>query len=964
MSNNSDTTAKTIIDDSTPAGEKAKDLSELGDEFKGYAPRPEKDQSKDDFEKEELGKHNLSWADFVKTAYYQDRVDMFQPLLTDKTAVSDSKVTSKDAMSSTKDVPDTSAEVGTTPAPEKTILRTENQLVVDADRLRPSGAGVSIALLEPPTPKVVSGFHSSVTVDATEEMRFHKQSANGLEFVPSTNSKDGPIVYMQWLHKQIGVYDGIVVGVGNEYNVSDRTRKTEPSKAGFKMEDYYKTKLRAEAVSEYMELWKRQTAPKNDDGIGMFKRKVNFFGLPAEHRFQTALAKIGERHLYDVRDWHEFNKLWDSEELRLMELDQTIIFERRRIFIDHNFINYDILMDSDKSFVKVIAGLVQDHVNSSLRIATVEDRTAITDLFQIVKHSRVQVNKSVGISNQLMAADGPGALRMLSTVLQLSRWIENDINISLGTPSVPVITGLLHLRIFTPKRIWSDRAILLMDNYLARWLLRSLPDWKGVIAAEEFELAENQLEKMLANPQAWGGNGANLQTLRDFLLGWSNHGVDVPFGLSSINGESVPLMTKNESNSTPFFHREQIAYSAADRAYITSKGRHNYKAVSSYIKFAEYLSAQSKQFRSWRYLADELIQPLSRIVQEVADKGDHLRELIYQFNYAHRFMSLHTLTGDMKEDGHFVRSDRRVSYHVFDPVAFTNIMFTVEPESIENLRFDNTFYRKSLSVHKLLTDVGDALTIGYRYLDPDIWKTSEIITESMKMVDAHPLKDWVVKDLIQKKKIIPFKTFVPRGTLMAQLDAADSFFRALGPAELKYSPNFIFANGNFNGLVSKEPTADKRYRMLLLAKAGDIPRIDVFQLETAIRRGELDKWLTAHPGPVRFDIPVKIVGGDPSSANSVPLNISSSDGAVTISSSGITIGFRDEQGRTRHYADEFRMLTMGQYYVEVAPWNDVSVNYPLESLVHTSEVWSELEFGVDLVYMPTRKMTTKGLNFN
>ena len=206
---------------------------------------------------------------------------------------------------------------------------------------------MDISLIAPFQPPVINAFKSSAQIDVSTRKFYHRLSAPSLAFTPATDPKDSPIQFLNWMSKALEKYGGISVGIKNEYLPEDRTTKTMSSQAGFDITGHYNNNIHADQKGQLLDRWRQHHSPKNAVSPFLYSREVNYYGMRSEWLFMSALQSVDQKHLYDVRDWHAFNRLWDSEELRLREIDETIIFEKRRIFVDWKYKNYQILMDND-----------------------------------------------------------------------------------------------------------------------------------------------------------------------------------------------------------------------------------------------------------------------------------------------------------------------------------------------------------------------------------------------------------------------------------------------------------------------------------------------------------------------------------------------------------------------------------------------------------------------------------------
>jgi hypothetical protein len=950
--------AKEIADDEIPKTAKASDLSGLRASLKGYAPRPKTGETKEEFIANELSTKDVTWDEFVGSQYYKDNADLFKEMLEPKPKASEEKKEEVEIPEGTRkatkqEVDNSNAALSQPPVmdmePEVTVLRTENTaIIVPEEQVR--GQGMDIALIQPRDPPIRSKFTSDAVIRVSTRRFNHSLSLKELKFTPSTDEKRQPLMYLAWLLKALTKYDGIYVGIKNEYIDSDRVSKTRADQAGFDIENHYRNSLHAEVMGAYLEQWRRHKAPSNDVKPFLYARKVDFYGLDQEAKFISALHTLEQLNLFDVRPWHAFNRLWDSQELRLNNISENVIFQKTRVWMDAQYGNHEIMLRTNPAYRTLIADLIRQHVNVSLKVSRLEDRESLTAIFKATKFRRDTISFATGIADEVMRADGVGALRELAVLMQLSKYADADINITLTNASAADLVGCLMIKLLTPAYVWTPRARIMIDNYIAIWLLRSLPMFKGDLTISDFEFEKNHLVEMLNTPHLWNSH-QHLGALRGFLLHWSDRGVPARFGLVSVNGESVDPTATNGSRTVKFWHTDFVSYSTTNEAYMVRRGQMTFEQLRAFEKFVAVIDRMGNQPRSWRFIKDELISPIQRILTEIATKADSIRELVFGFNWAARFLSLHTLTSMSKEvvEG---AAYNKTTVAVLNPAAFANVMFSVDPESIQNLKFDSMMYHKAQSIHSHLSDIGDGLKIARTYLDPKIWRTSEIIVEGMKFVDPHPLKSWFQDELIKRKKTIPFKQLRPRSYLSKKLTAASTFFKSLSPSLLGFAHSFIFTNGMERAVLDDSVPA-KRYRHLIKAKRlSGLPTLTIHELEALLLKGTLRDYLNQNPGPIRFRIPISLTSGPPQATPTIPLTMANLKSRLEVLN--IHVGFRDGDDEVRHETDEYALLLPRTYLSETVPWIDIPADYPRSNMVHTMTVWSELDLGLPLVRMPVR----------
>jgi hypothetical protein len=357
-----------------------------------------------------------------------------------------------------------------------------------------------------------------------------------------------------------------------------------------------------------------------------------------------------------------------------------------------------------------------------------------------------------------------------------------------------------------------------------------------------------------------------------------------------------------------------------------------------------------KNRNRWNLLKSELIEPLYRTLDEINAQSESIREFAFSFNLAHRFLSLHTLTG-LDEASVSKDKKNKVTLVEMDPAQFANLIFSVDHSKIENMSYDNTFYHKAQSIHHLLSDVGDGLYISRQFLSSEQWKKSEIIEHGMRFVGSHPLKQWIQDELIKRKKVVPFEKMVPRRYLSKKIDAAKRFFKSLTPSLLSYTPSFIFSNGDERGVIDRTP--NERYRVLSRAKKmGKIPTLTIFDFEKLVIRDEFHVYLEKNPGPIRFKIPIELKSGPPKTDVTLPFELATEQSHILIKD--LYVGFRDGDDEIRHFTDSYAFSLPRTYLSEIVPWEEVPADFPRRHLVHEVDVWTELELDIPLEYMRTR----------
>jgi hypothetical protein len=917
--------ATKILEDAQPKAKAPTDLSELGEQYVGFAPKPSPGQDWETFVAEVLAPKDVTRAAFEGSEYFKSQPDAFKSLFES----------------------DRSHSAEASPVVEKPIVvREANEVIVRAPTSElGTGAGVSLASVPMPDPTIRSSFTSQAKMETSGRKLFTRLLYED-SFLPDLDPKRQAIPYLELIMNVIRRYAGIYVGIKNAYDPITMTMKTDASQAGFDIGKYFESEIHVDHSKRYLSEWRQHSAPHKAPKLHVYDRVVEFHGLRSEAEVIKALAALEQRHLYPVSDYHTFQRLWDSQELALKDIDPTIILEKRRIWVDWGYENYMRLMDNNPAFITMIHGLVAQHVHTGLRVGTKSDRSLLSNLYQTIQFRSNTVDKSSQLAAEINKSDGIPFLRTLVTALQLGRWTELSVDISMDSKNVNTILGILMIKLVTPRSVWSDRAVLLMHNYLAKWFVSALPDYKGGFDDETFDFGDDQLESMLSHGPNWGGQNT-MAKLRSFLLEWSDSGGAATFALTSVNGESVPLHLTNEHGRLPLWHREDICDSTTNHAYLIRPESAKYRQLRNFLSFVQYITVRGKDVRAWKRLDQETVLPLVRILAMLSERRSVFEELAYAFNKANRFLSMHTLTGRHDAEAGI----GRVAIDRVDPISVLNLVLVVEPATVQCVKFSPEMYNKANGIHHFLSDLGDGVTLARKMLSRRYFQRKEILAEAMKFVRPHPLKAWVEKDMLERYKVFSYEQLQPRGILREQVPAARRFLQAVrndvGPAALSYATSFIFANGYERDIrLTDLPPS---YSQLQVCKnLPGIPEVTADELTEMVAKGTLRTFLNGIDGPIRFKIPIAVTATTPIREPIMPFTLPTATTPLRLRS--IPVGNRWKDEDLRYDVDEVTPLVPSAYYVEAqyVPWRDVAVDYPLREMIHHMHVWSELEFGVPI----------------
>jgi hypothetical protein len=925
------------------------DLSELN--HSGVAPLPKKGQSKAEFVDEQLTPLGITWEQFAATTYFKDHEDAFRDML-----AQDSKSDAKPETQTADDSGKSEAMQKATAQNEKPFekvdpppIATEHKPHTEAPSLH-TATTKTIPALTKVTPPIKGAFLSKMNITGSTRDMFFFQSASGLEFVPDPDPAMAPLGLLAWLRKQLSDYDGIFVGIKNEWNDSDRSMKTQDGSAGFGIRPFIENGLHEEIKSVYLPKWRRISPPINPVKVHHYDRQVHFYGLPAEFRFQQSLHALGQQNLFEIEDYYQFHKLWDSAEERLIDLPRTIILQKTRVWMDHDFYNYDVLMDTNPSFRDLVYQYVNSHIVKGLAVSAISDRVAIAGLLKNMMATRNQLSHATEMPDEVNKADCIKTIHQMMTILQMTRWFEGGLRIAVNVGSVPMIIGMILIRALTPRRMWSESAILDMDNYLAYWFIAVMPFFKGSLSIDRLYLEVNLMDEVLNDGSLWT-DPKILASFRTFFRNWSDSGRSQAFPLISPNGDKIPKEIQNVHRTIRLWHREEVCYSTTNRALMIREAVMDFTQLKALHAMLSVVQSKGAKTTTWGHaLVKELREPLLRLLAELPRRQDELDTFQLNFNRANRYLSLHTLTGAYQVNGKWEQIEKRSIGHIFDPTAFTKMFFFLKAETIKCTDFTSSFYESSLSVHHLCADLGDGLHMAMRYMtDPARWTKLDKIKQATEFMKPHPLKSFLVEEFTEKRRIFKFDFLRHRPSFSQKVAAAERFFKELGVAEKQYLESFIYSNGQRKDVM--QLNKDDVFNFAITAKIEKkIPSVDVFQLEDLIVKGRLMNFLSSK-GPIRLNIPIALKRGTLKDLVFSPLSIASG-GKVGISN--ISVAFEWADIEKRDYPEEFAFMQMPEYFSEKVPWNRITVGNLLANHIHIFHVWSELDLTLVFKRVPVR----------
>jgi len=941
--------AKEVLAEAVPSS-KVNDLSELGAQFKGYAPKPEKGQSLDSFVREELGKKSIEWGSFIKTDYYRDHVELFSEMLkANEAGVAEASVSPSGGanMSATGNVP-----APTTP--EKIVEIQASTVVIKDDVPAATGQGPSLAVL-PLAGPVIRDTLPSLAVIVTSPEKFVHQLTYARSYSPKNDPKEKQESQLTFIRGTFKDYTGLIVGVKNEYVPEDRNMKTVGNQ--FPMKSYYENDIHGSQKGTLLEGYRRTGVPDSPDEPFKYDREIQYYGLRQEAVLLSALDGIERRHLFEIHDKYEFMRLWDSITVMLAPLSPTVIADKTRVFMNIDFHNYQLIMDKDPEFAQLIYGYVKENIRTSVAIGVTPDRTVLAKLFATIKFSTSRITYMTNFTDTVMRSGGSNVLYDVLAVNSMNRWTEMNVTIAIGEESVATIIGILCAKLLTPERVWSKKAIIAMHNYLAYWLISALPWYKGTHALQDFHMGGDMLKRLLGTPTDFGGvAGTNLQHLRNFLLNWADVGGQSSFQMVSANGSPVPTSMKNAVRVQPLFHRNYLVESMTEHTFIAPGDDMTYQQLRNFDLFVQVLELANGP-RGWKRLQKDSVEPLIALCRMIQSRSESIARMMFGLNYISRGTSLHTFTGAMK-DQMFTNPDR-VTVTMADPVTFFNAILTTDVERIEEKKFDMTMYDKSLGIHEMLGQLGDGLHIARKYLNSPLWKSSEIIKAAFEFVGNHPIKAWFLDELLRRKKETPYKDLRPDQYISDKLAAVESFLTSLGPSLLKFTPSFIFMNGCDTGVLNLGKSHEvlrngvSRYRLLTTAKRSvGLPELTLRQFEELFRTQQLGKYLIEHPGPIRMNFPISLSSGPPLVEVKQAIKLSNQ----VIVEDSVYVGYRFGDDKVMHESDEFAMLARQVFCSEITPWVDVDDDYPRTNMIHKMIVWSELDLSFPVDYILVRRV--------
>jgi hypothetical protein len=917
-----DQSLQEAINDELPVTPKVNDLEELGSHLKGYAPLPKQGQTWATFEAEELSKHDISVEQFRNTEYYKFNVEKFVILFENE-----------------KMIPVEEPVVPERVARKIVINQPKDPMETGPD------FGVILEGFSRPTPLVKTTFPSAVRIERTKRgLQYYYSLDKVLQFSPDEDPRGAILSEMDHVHRIIKYYDGMYVGIKNVPDSITSIYKTEDSGNTLKMGALF-SDLQAPIGQRYLVEWRQFSVNKEPAEAGIWMRGVSYYGLRAEHTIIRKMVASIERDLFPYEAFYDFHALWDSHKFILEQMTTTVKSDKTRFYFPVSFEPYQVALQASSHFPIWIYQILDRYVSQNTNVRVSPDPETTSRLMKVFTASSNRANMATGIQNRVMAVDGSKYLPDIISILQMSQYVQADIELSMTEMDPNVIIGLLLIRLITPRRLWSSRALARMDNYLCRHFLTMLPFYRGTVDPASFLSQTSQLEELLTNGNNWAR--VDMAAFSGFLLNYSDSDDPGVFPLQSVNGDPVPTTIKNQFHERRLFPRNELGLALTEHAEVIYDPSTQYEQSRRFIAFMAVMTRHAGERSRWQTEFTELASPIRRVLEDVRSRIMTVRRLMFEMGSVTRTLSTHTLCAYGEPD------HEREVVKMFSPIGFFNLVTRVS--TIEAQTSDENMYLKSLAVHETLTQFGSALHfaklfMGRRREGRKLFPSSEIIREALKMTDESAVKRFMSKHFVERDVERIVMTMPASGNLLIKIGAAVAFRKSIPPALFGYSPSVIYSNLRQDQCLDVGPRPG--FQNTTLCARGAFPVVTRKQIEDWRSRDELFARLYEFKSPVEIRIPVgislKIADESVNPINAMSVGYMARE-VITFSDVVIGVKFEDDESRT----DLFKTMALHapQYYVRELPITlvqDFRLFLQKGTFLHDLVVWRELDFHVQV----------------
>jgi hypothetical protein len=495
---------------------KVVDLSELGEEFKGYAPKAEKGQTEKEFEKEELQDHvhsapSLTLAKFKGTRYYKEVFNK-EDLSNEKDKMTKSTNEEENGGESNPGKPgsdnveeEKERAVGGAPLPDSSSFEEKAlpQTVPVAPKVEAINESIAPTLSVP---------FESVGADAQPVFVQSRPSVVRQYLTPvddnpyfmfedSINAFDDPLsardAQMLKAEDIVSRYGGILRNVETELDPIFRDRKIPKSGTlGVNLHEMI-TSLPAElynnSIATVHEITRTRIAGSRTD------EAFSYIGSVEEKDLIDELQAIEHINLRDVKDKWNFIRYLDDEEISLVPLPTDLDPEFTKIWHHPPTHVLGYMQDRSATLSKIMSDMLASLIRTHVVVPARSETQTMVDLLNTLNVRVGRFSQINSFPSSLSGGAGSEFFRALLHATVNSRYDRLWFDFSFETLNLEQLLLAVTLKLFAPKQAVHPDTIIDCDNYILKYLAPALPNLSGesasFLGAEDIPFSEDFIKR-------------------------------------------------------------------------------------------------------------------------------------------------------------------------------------------------------------------------------------------------------------------------------------------------------------------------------------------------------------------------------------------------------------------------------------------------------------------------------------
>jgi hypothetical protein len=216
------------------------------------------------------------------------------------------------------------------------------------------------------------------------------------------------------------------------------------------------------------------------------------------------------------------------------------------------------MMDVRTPFRSYIYNVVEGSIREHLMIATRPAGNTFTEMLTTLGISLNQFSAKNVVATRISEGNATNFIVKMMTTLMLGRWFKLDYMIDMSHFDITTLVECFVLKLFTPKRLWSDATVTNIDNYIALHFFMKMAAYTGDLnASDVINSSQNHLARVLSNMSEF----ASFLVTTDVGGGWSGAGLtpdrqilrkaeDVPFFPNDLIFEPIYAVTNEDDLPT------------------------------------------------------------------------------------------------------------------------------------------------------------------------------------------------------------------------------------------------------------------------------------------------------------------------------------------------------------------------------------------------------------------------------